>query len=116
MESVEEGSEGYRGETPDFAGLGATQNNPPASTKRQPESQLSVNHGSTYPRFELIEFNTRRLARRAEAARVLVSYSADPEDVELLWMSKHDVQQNLKAFGWHVDLDRALDAYRRGTK
>ena len=58
--------------------------------------------------FQLIEFNHRRWQRGAEAARVEIR-----EDGESawLWMSERDVRANIREFGPHPELQRALDAY-----
>ena len=44
--------------------------------------------------------------RSAEAARVEV----DP-DGDWLWMSKRDIKANIKEFGEHPELQKALEAY-----
>ena len=56
--------------------------------------------------FRFIEFNDRRAMRGAEAARVEV----DPSG-EWLWMSKSDIKQNIREFGNHQELQKALLAY-----
>lgn len=56
--------------------------------------------------FKFIEFNPRRAMRGAEAARVEVD-----QDGEWLWMSKRDIKANMKDFGAHPELQKALDAY-----
>jgi len=58
--------------------------------------------------FKFIEFNERRAMRGAEAARVEV-------DGEWLWMSKSDIKKNIKAFGNHPELQKALAAYGTWT-
>mgnify|MGYP001263555288 CR=1 FL=1 len=62
--------------------------------------------------FELIEFNTRRLARGVEAARV--SYEVDG-DCGWLWMSRRDVEKNIREFGESPGLLAARDAYDIGS-
>jgi len=62
------------------------------------------------PTFTFVEFNPRRAARGAEAARVEVSYEDGAS--ELLWMSKRDIARNMMAFGPSEDLQKAHDAYR----
>jgi hypothetical protein len=57
--------------------------------------------------FRFVEFNPRRAMRGAEAARVEV----DP-DGEWLWMSPKDIKANIKEFGDHTELQRALQAYK----
>jgi hypothetical protein len=59
--------------------------------------------------FELIEFNTRRLARGAEAAKVRID-----RDGNWLWMSKRDLKLNIKEFGPHAVLVHALKCYEAG--
>ena len=56
--------------------------------------------------FRFIEFNDRRAMRGAEAARVEV----DPQG-EWLWMSKRDIKNNIRDFGDHPELQKALQAY-----
>lgn len=57
--------------------------------------------------FKFIEFNPRRAMRGADAARVEV----DTEG-EWLWMNKSDIRKNMKQFGQHPELQKALDAYK----
>lgn len=56
--------------------------------------------------FRFIEFNPRRAMRSVEAARVEV----DPGGHEL-WMSRKDIKANIKEFGDHPELQKALAAY-----
>lgn len=56
--------------------------------------------------FKFDEFNVRRAMRGAPAARVLVS-----KEGHWLWMSSKDVRANIKEFGEHVELTKALEAY-----
>lgn len=63
-----------------------------------------TNAADLYWRF--IEFNPRRAARSVEAARVEV----DP-DGEWLWMSRSDIKNNIREFGDHAELQKALVAY-----
>ena len=56
--------------------------------------------------FKFVEFNPRRAMRGADAARVEV----DP-DGEWLWMSKRDIKANIKEFGDHPELQKALASY-----
>ncbi|MDO9596726.1 MAG: hypothetical protein Q7J47_03300 [Azoarcus sp.] len=58
--------------------------------------------------FRLVEFNDRRYARGADAARVAAI--EDGEEV-WLWMSKRDIEKNMTAFGRHPELVKALEAY-----
>jgi hypothetical protein len=57
--------------------------------------------------FRLIEFNERRAIRGADAARVEVETSG-----MWLWMSKRDLRANMKEFGPHPELQKALDIYK----
>lgn len=57
------------------------------------------------PDFKFIEFNPRRKQRGAEAARV-------EADGEWMWMSKKDIQNNIRDFGPHPELLKALEAYK----
>jgi hypothetical protein len=57
------------------------------------------------PVFKFIEFNPRRNARGVEAARVEV-------DNGWLWMSKNDIVANIKNFGAHPELLKALANYK----
>jgi len=61
---------------------------------------------ATTMHWRFIEFNPRRALRGAEAARVEV----DP-DGEWLWMSKRDIKNNIRDFGDHPELQKALVAY-----
>ena len=60
-------------------------------------------------KFKFIEFNPRRAARGAEAARVLAIDENGIED--LLWMSKRDIAKNMMAFGRCDELTKAHQAY-----
>lgn len=60
------------------------------------------------PEFRLVAFNPRRHARGAEAVKMDV-------DGQWLWMSRKDVEANIKEFGPHPELLRAQSAYRRPT-
>jgi hypothetical protein len=57
------------------------------------------------PKFKFIEFNDRRRFRGANAARV-------EADGEWLWMSKRDIQLNIRDFGPHPELLKALERYK----
>lgn len=61
-------------------------------------------------KFKFIEFNERRAARGAEAARMEVTY--EDGESEWLWMSKRDIAKNMMAFGRCDELTRAHEAYR----
>lgn len=61
------------------------------------------------PQFNLVEFNTRRLQRGAEAARLEVFW--EDGGIELLWMSKRDVAKNIERFGPDEHLCMARDLY-----
>lgn len=58
--------------------------------------------------FRFIEFNDRRYARGAEAARVAVIENGEED---WLWMSKRDIAKNMMAFGRHPELVKAHEAY-----
>ncbi len=62
--------------------------------------------------FRFIEFNERRAMRGAEAARVAVIESGEEE---WLWMSKRDLDLNIKEFGPHAELVKAMIAYTKGV-
>lgn len=55
------------------------------------------------------EFNPIRAARGAPAARVFVDQN-DGQGETWLWMHKIDVQNNIKDFGDHPELQKALRA------
>ena len=59
--------------------------------------------------FRLIEFNSCRQLRGADAARVAVIESEGEE--YWLWMSKRDIAKNMMSFGRHPELVKAHDAY-----
>ena len=61
--------------------------------------------------FRFIEFNPRRAMRGAEAARVAV---IEDGEEDWLWMSKKDINANIKQFGPHVELLKAQLAYVNG--
>jgi hypothetical protein len=54
--------------------------------------------------FLLLRFNPRRHMRSAPAAEVAVNG-------EPLWMTRKDIRENIKLFGDHKELIKALDAY-----
>lgn len=58
--------------------------------------------------FKFIEYNPRRYARGAEAARVAV---IEDGDEQWLWMSKADIAKNMMTFGRHPELVKAHEAY-----
>ena len=60
---------------------------------------------SDCPTFEFIEFNPRRKSRGAEAARVSTGGL-------WLWMSKRDIENNIRDFGPHPELLKALESYK----
>lgn len=63
------------------------------------------------PDFRFIEYNPSRAFRGKEAARV--SVIEDGEE-HWLWMSKRDVDLNIKEFGPHPELVKARLAYAKG--
>lgn len=74
---------------------------PPALPPRPVEQATEPQH------WKFIEFNSRRAARGAPAARVEV----DP-DGEWLWMTALDIRLNIRDHGEHPELRKALAAYR----
>ena len=63
--------------------------------------------------FRFLEFNDRRYARGADAARVEVIEAGEKD---LLWMSKRDIAKNMMVFGRHPGLVMAYDAYGDGIR
>jgi hypothetical protein len=61
------------------------------------------------PQFELMEFNPVRFFRGTAAARVRV---VDGDDDYWLWMSRRDIQRNIKLYGQAPGLVSALTAYK----
>ena len=59
--------------------------------------------------FTFIEFNPRRAARGARAARVDVNG-------DLIWMSLTDLEKNIRIFGPLEAFTRAIEAYKNGRK
>jgi hypothetical protein len=59
--------------------------------------------------WQLVRFNPRRNARKAPAAEVRV-------DGELLWMTVRDIKNNIRDFGDHPELQKALQAYRANVE
>ena len=55
--------------------------------------------------FQFIEFNPRRAARGARAARVEV-------DGDLVWMSLSDLKKNVAIFGPLAAFTQAIEAYK----
>lgn len=55
------------------------------------------------------EFNNMRAARGAKAARVYIDQN-DGQGETWLWMSKADIKNNIKDFGDHPELQKALKA------
>ena len=60
------------------------------------------------PLFRFTQFNPRRAARGADAAQV--ECHGDP-----LWMNQGDLKLNIRDFGEHPELMKALAAYRTPT-
>lgn len=71
-----------------------------------------IETGTTFPQFRFYEFNPRRHRRGVEGCRVLVTYSSEPDDQQLLWMSPADIRANIEEFGDDPELQKALAAYR----
>lgn len=64
----------------------------------------------TTVKFRFDEYNARRAMRGAEAARVFFDYG-DGDGEDWVWMSKKDLENNIKRFGEHPALVEALKAY-----
>lgn len=77
---------------------------PPALPPRPVEK---VEQPSTQRNWKFIEFNTARGARGAPAAKVQI----DPSG-EWLWMTPLDIRLNIRDHGEHLELRKALAAYR----
>ena len=58
------------------------------------------------PQFKMVEFNPRRFARGAEAVRMDV-------DGEWIWMSRKDIDANIRIFGRHPELVKAQECYQQ---
>jgi len=67
-----------------------------------------------YPQFSFIEFNKRRQMRGAECARIEITYAEGDEDC--IWMSAGDLHANIRQFGKHEALVKALEAYGQGGR
>ena len=63
--------------------------------------------------FEFDHWNQRRYACHANASQILVSVNGYPV---LLWMSRSDVEADIRDHGEQPALMRALEAYRTGGK
>lgn len=59
--------------------------------------------------FKLLRFNPRRQLRGAPAAELLIQ---DDDNKVVLWMSEKDIRANIKLFGPHAELSKALDHYK----
>ena len=59
--------------------------------------------------FRLMEFNSVRLGRGADAAKVGIVQ--DDGERDWLWMSKQDIKKNVMLFGPHLGLLQAAAAY-----
>lgn len=64
-----------------------------------------IDIASDCPEFKFIEFNPRRKSRGAEAARV-------EADGDWMWMSKYEIECNIRDFGSHPELLKALESYK----
>lgn len=80
---------------------------PPALPPRPVEQVEQVEQPAEPQHWKFIEFNTTRAARGAPAAKVEV----DP-DGEWLWMTPLDIRLNIRDHGDHLELRKALAAYR----
>jgi hypothetical protein len=66
------------------------------------------------PQFRFIEFNATRAGRRPGAARVEIIPSLLHEENDppyWVWMSRRDIERNLKNWGRHPELLKALAAF-----
>jgi len=79
----------------------------------QPTAERASDASDCSPavRFHFIEFNPRRFARGARAARFEVAEGE--ERFQWLWMSKHDILNNIRDFGDGEELQKGLAAYRK---
>ena len=59
--------------------------------------------------WQLVRFNPRRNARKAPAAELRV-------DGECLWMTVKDIKNNIRDFGDHPELQKALQAYKANVE
>lgn len=57
--------------------------------------------------WRLVSFNMTRHMRDAPAARVEIDPNGD-----WLWMGRRDIENNIRDFGDHPELQKALAAYR----
>jgi hypothetical protein len=85
--------------------------NSPAGAGSSPSS---CSGGEGRPKFELHRYNPRRAARGAEASEVKVTWPDGEE--EYLWMSKRDINANMKEWGACDGLLDALNAYRQNGR
>jgi hypothetical protein len=65
------------------------------------------------PDFRFVEFNSRRAMRGAVAVRVAVIENGQEE---WLWMTRQDINANIKEFGPHAELLKAKLAYAKGEE
>ena len=80
---------------------------------REPDGSIKL------PQFRFLDFNPRRRQRRAAAARVEVIPSILHQDDEpsfWVWMTERDVRKNIKEFGPHPELMKALQSYGAPNK
>ncbi|TJY57208.1 hypothetical protein E4T66_17520 [Sinimarinibacterium sp. CAU 1509] len=69
-----------------------------------------MNHSEgTAIEFRFVEYNETRALRDKEAARVVVIQRGAEH---WLWMSKADIESNMKTFGRHPELVKAHAAYK----
>lgn len=61
-------------------------------------------------KFRFIEFNTARASRGFNAASVSIQREIDNNELGL-WMSRADIEANIKQFGPDPELVAALKAY-----
>jgi hypothetical protein len=61
--------------------------------------------------FKFIEFNPRRAARGAPAARFEIFIDGNGD---WIWMDKRDIRENRKIYGDNPEFDKAIEAYKKG--
>lgn len=62
--------------------------------------------------FEFYRFNVYRKRRGAEAVQMKVFENG--QQVALLWISRSDINKNIRAFGMCEELRRGLQCYQMG--
>ncbi len=75
------------------------------------DNTLNSLTGAERPKFELHRYNPRRAIRGAKAAEVRVTWPDGEE--EYLWMSKRDIEGNMREWGSWKGLIDAKNAYHQ---